>query len=169
MLTLNPPAASAASAAASAGGGGDASGGDVDSGGGAAAAEEEEEALTDSSSSLPSSSPLSGYQARPRTYKWGAQGLYFSDGATRRALADCYRNYTARSYERQHRYKDWPLKVCLGQLGVAVFDSGRSLVQHIGASSSLFGGAGDNSRFHRACSFPFVERLPAEDGREDWF
>lgn len=51
---------------------------------------------------------------------------------------------------------------------VTVFDSGRSLLQHVGAASSLFGGAADNGRYHRACSFPFLEKLPAEDEPGDW-
>jgi hypothetical protein len=50
-------------------------------------------------------SPLEGYRAKPRTYKWGAQGLYVSDGATRRRLAVCYLNFTARALERQRRLK----------------------------------------------------------------
>ncbi|EFJ49663.1 hypothetical protein VOLCADRAFT_120734 [Volvox carteri f. nagariensis] len=111
---------------------------------------------------------LSGYRPIPRIYKWGAQGLYFSDGLTRRRLADCYLHYTARSFEKQRRYKDWPLKMCLADLNINVYDSGRSLVQHIGAASSLFGDASTNSRYHRACSFPFLEKLPSEDEQSDW-
>ncbi|EFJ49662.1 hypothetical protein VOLCADRAFT_89614 [Volvox carteri f. nagariensis] len=112
---------------------------------------------------------LRGYRAKPRTYKWGAQGLYFSDGLTRRRLADCYLHYTARSFEKQRRYKDWPLKMCLGHLKIGMFSSGRSLVQHIGAASSLFGDISKNAKYHRACSFPFVEKLPSEDERTDWY
>ncbi|PNH09279.1 hypothetical protein TSOC_004094 [Tetrabaena socialis] len=112
---------------------------------------------------------LQGYRAKPRSYRWGAQGLYFSDGALRRRLLACYLQYTGRKWERQNRYKDWPLKMCLGAMHVASFDSGRSLVQHIGASSSLFGDANTNAKYHRACSFPFVERLPSEDLPADWY
>ncbi|KAG2500617.1 hypothetical protein HYH03_001384 [Edaphochlamys debaryana] len=111
---------------------------------------------------------LRGYRAKPRAYRWGAQGLYLSDGRLRRRLAECFYQYTQKKYERQRRYKDWPLKMCLEDMGVAAYDSGASLVQHIGASSSLFGAAAANSRYHRACAFPFVEKVPAQDAREDW-
>lgn len=53
---------------------------------------------------------MQGYKAKPRTYKWGAQGLYFSDGLTRRRLADCYLLYTTKIFEKQRRLKVWYLE-----------------------------------------------------------
>eukprot|EP00198_Chlamydomonas_reinhardtii_P004158 XP_001693494.1 predicted protein [Chlamydomonas reinhardtii] len=105
---------------------------------------------------------------------WGAQGLYLSDGRLRRRLAACFLQYTDQKYERQRRYKEsQPHQPHQQQPPrafprVTVFDSGRSLLQHVGAASSLFGGAADNGRYHRACSFPFLEKLPAEDEPGDW-
>jgi hypothetical protein len=52
---------------------------------------------------------------------------------------------------------------------VLQFYPDRSLVQHTGASSAIFGGGTTNTRFHRAIDFPFEEKYVIEDKQADWW
>jgi hypothetical protein len=52
---------------------------------------------------------------------------------------------------------------------VRQFYPDRSLVQHIGASSSIFGAGHNNRKFHRAERFPFFEKYVIDDRQVDWY
>jgi hypothetical protein len=45
----------------------------------------------------------------------------------------------------------------------------RSLVQHIGASSCIFGAGNANLKFHRADTFPFLEKYVTDELQADWY
>jgi hypothetical protein len=107
------------------------------------------------------------YVAEKRPYSSCTQALYFSSGALRRQLAQYYQHHILTSPDRP--LQDIPIHEFLNKAGILQFYPDKSLVQHTGASSAIFGGGTSNKRFHRAVDFPFVEKYVVEDGAPDWW
>ena len=119
----------------------------------------------------PEGSPERPYHAELRPYSSCTQALYFSDGALRRRLAAYFQNHLATSPPGP--LQDIPIHEFLNKSSMAAdvvqFYPDRSLVQHTGASSAIFGGGRANRRFHRAIDFPFLEKYVVEDSAGDWW
>jgi hypothetical protein len=106
---------------------------------------------------------------RYRAWRYGfgccTQGVFFSDGALRRRVAG-----TLKQRLEMPALSDLLLKAVLEADEVLQFVPSATLLQHMGTSSALFSqdGKATNPRFHRALSFPFMERYVTDDDKALW-
>lgn len=104
------------------------------------------------------------YSAVQRGYLWGTQAVWFSSGALRRDCAQFYSTYLGSDQGLQ----DIPLSRWANSKRPLQFYPDRSLVQHTGSSSTIWGAGRGNKKFHRANTFPFFEKWVTDDTTEDW-
>jgi hypothetical protein len=93
------------------------------------------------------------------------QAVLFSNGDLRRQVGANFKRDLGASM-----LSDMVLRNALIEHNIPQYYPSSTLVQHTGTSSALFNEPGTlvNPRFHRAPSFPFVERYVTDDDRSLW-
>jgi hypothetical protein len=94
----------------------------------------------------------------------GTQAVFLSSGSFRRRFATYYKQRVDDNQGLQDKH----VNSFVNSQQVPQFYPDKSLVQHIGASSSIFGGGKSNHKFHRADTFPFFEKYVTEDEAAEW-
>mmetsp|Transcript_30748 Transcript_30748/g.68124 ORF Transcript_30748/g.68124 Transcript_30748/m.68124 type:complete len:479 (+) Transcript_30748:58-1494(+) len=124
-----------------------------------------------------------GYSGRPtqfglihgmHAFWFGTQGMLFSPAMYHHLL----QHFLQVKSGQHDKFPDGPMDLvvhdfmerfqCFFNVKCAAYRVTPSMVEHIGVSSSCFGGINNKSRFHMSTDFPFKVEFPAMDPKDQW-
>lgn len=106
----------------------------------------------------------------PDRWIYGTQALLFSPSVVpglRAFFADALQNKEL-PHLQPGMWQDYVARAFTKMFSIPTYTTEPSLVEHVGAASSLFGNQAHNAKFHRANSFPFKAELPGDDVDGTW-